>query len=154
MLAAEQAVAGVAARYHGFHRVTSRTDAKGQQTQYDHDASGRVTEVRHYVLVNGTLTEDQKQRVDYYYDSNPFTSKPSTFSQNTWGRLAAVQFGWDTPYTSGGSFYYMYSYNTAGRLTGGTMDNGGGPQPMASASYGPAGEMLSLLYNGYTETRT
>jgi YD repeat-containing protein len=34
--------------YDGAHHVTSRTDAKGQQTQYSYDSYGRLTEVRHY----------------------------------------------------------------------------------------------------------
>src|ERR1017187_2954067 len=34
------------------------------------------------------------------------------------------------------------------------MPDGGGPQPVASAGYGPAGEMLNVSYFGVNETRT
>jgi YD repeat-containing protein len=62
------------------HRVTSRTDAIGQQTQYDHDAYGRVSETRHY---NASATEITADRVDYTYDSG-------TYGQ---GHLTGVSFG-------------------------------------------------------------
>jgi len=43
-----------------------------------------------------------------------------------------------------------YQYDVMGRLTGATMNS----QQVASATYGPAGEMLSLSYGAGTETRT
>ncbi len=94
--------------YDGAHRVTSRTDAKSQQTQYTYDTYGRLTEVRHYP---SSGNEDTSQRWDYYYDSNPFDG---SYSSNTWGRLAAVQFG----SSLASSMQEMYSYNVAGRVTG------------------------------------
>jgi RHS repeat-associated protein len=39
-------------------------------------------------------------------------------------------------------------------MTGMTWDSGNGPQPYASATYGPAGQMLTLSYGAGTETRT
>ena len=95
--------------YDGAHRVTSRTDAKGQQTQYTYDSYGRVTEVRHYPT--GWSNDDANQRWDYYYDSNPFDG--GGYSTYTWGRLAAVQFGSVTGYPT----QYIYSYNVAGRVS-------------------------------------
>src|SRR5262249_51272404 len=47
-----------------------------------------------------------------------------------------------------------FQYDANGHLGGMTWDTGSGPSPYASASYGPAGEMLSLSYGGMTETRT
>jgi RHS repeat-associated protein len=207
--------------YDGAHRVTSRTDAKGQQTQYDHDTYGRVTEVRYY---RADGYENTTERVDYYYDTIPNSygfPVPSGFGQNTAGRLAAVTFG-GGPYDDfNNSYAYAYSYNQAGRVTGQEMlvvatigqysgypwmkfmasyqwdnegrmtqmqyptvstatnrwypwtmqtagyqydtdgrmngmtwDSGFGPNPYASATYGPAGEMQTLSYGAGTETRT
>jgi RHS repeat-associated protein len=183
--------------YDGNHHVTSRTDNLGQQTQYDHDAYGRVTQVRYY-WANGT----EVNSIDYYYDgNNPFDS---TFTQNSMGRLSAVRFDGEDAMSS--SLRYQYSYNAAGRVTGQrlrvgqnnssswlgmeadyqwdnegrmtslaypgvsttagyqydangrmsgmTWDSGSGPQPYASATYGPAGQMLTLSYGAGTETRT
>jgi len=47
-------------------------------------------------------------------------------------------------------------YDVNGRLTGMTMDdqNGQGPQPFASASYYATGQLNTLSWGGYTETRT
>jgi YD repeat-containing protein len=96
------------------HRVTKRTDAKGQETRYTYDAYGRVTEVQHWA---GTpLVEQGSQRVEYYYDSNPLDGG---YSQNAWGRLAAVRFQDEH---TGAQFRYMYSYNAAGRVTAQHMD--------------------------------
>jgi YD repeat-containing protein len=97
-------------QYDGAHHVTVRTDAKGQQTRYSYDRYGRLTQVQHWT--GSPLAEDTRQRVDIYYDNtNPFSS---TYSQNAWGRLAAVQLHGKS---TGGDFYYMYSYNQAGRVT-------------------------------------
>src|SRR5947209_1579001 len=80
----------------------------GQQTRYSYDAYGRLIQVSHWA--GSPLTEQTNQRVTYYWDSNPLDS---TYSQNTWGRLAAV--GLNGPQA------YMYSYNQAGRVTGQRM---------------------------------
>jgi hypothetical protein len=47
-------------------------------------------------------------------------------------------------------------YDVNGRLNGMTMDdqNGNGPQPFASATYTPAGQLQTLSYGVGTETRT
>jgi RHS repeat-associated protein len=110
----------VSYQYDGAHHVTLRTDAKGQQTHYSYDAYGRLTSVAH-----GSGGPD----VNYYYDANPFDS---SFSQSTLGRLAAVTFGGqnflynktqagtgnETDYYESLTPLYMYSYNSAGRVTG------------------------------------
>ena len=184
--------------YDATHHVTSRTDAKGQQTQYTYDTYGRLTEVQHYPFQG----EDVSQRVNYMYD----------WGTNGMGRLSWVQFA-GNDYWSPTTFSYSYSYNQAGRvisqgmslgapgnycwtltatyqwdnegrmtqigypmcwhngpppsgrllamqydnmgrLNGMTQDIGDGPQPVASAGYGPAGEVLNLSYFGVNETRT
>ena len=113
----------VSYQYDGAHHVTLRTDAKGQQTQYTYDAYGRLTLAHHTPDVlnfSGFLTPSQD--INYYYDTNPFVS---TFSQNAWGRLAAVTFGGSSmiygntsaSYTLALAPTYMYSYNQAGRVT-------------------------------------
>ena len=38
-------------QYDGSHRVTKRTDAKGQETRYTYDAYGRLTQVQHWAVV-------------------------------------------------------------------------------------------------------
>jgi RHS repeat-associated protein len=58
------------------------------------------------------MQEQTSQRVDYYYDGNPLNGD---YSQNAWGRLAAVTF--QDPNVGGSQFAYMYSYNQAGRVT-------------------------------------
>ena len=54
--------------------------------------------------------EQTNQEWDYYYDTNPFNS---SFSTNTWGRLAAVSFGGPN---APGTLSYQYNYNAAGRV--------------------------------------
>ena len=100
--------------YDAAHRVQTRTDAKGQQTQYDYDSYGRLAEVRHYTLQSGVLAEILNQRWDYHYDTNPVD--PS-FTQNGWGRLTAVQYGGqDSVPRLSQPMVYQYSYNVAGRV--------------------------------------
>jgi YD repeat-containing protein len=90
------------------HRLTTRTDAKGQQTQYSYDGYGRLSQVKHF-LSNGK--EDPNQRWTYYYDGN--TTDATFTAQNGWGRLTEVAFGSDGVLAGN----YLYSYNTAGRVT-------------------------------------
>jgi RHS repeat-associated protein len=52
------------------------------------------------------------ERWNYYYDTNPFDAN---YTQNGWGRLAAVEFG-SAP-NGPNRPRYMYSYNQAGRVT-------------------------------------
>ena len=67
--------------------------------------------------------EQGDQRVMYYYDNNPLDS---TYSQNSWGRLAAVTFH---------DFSYMYSYNPAGRVI---------QQQMKTDSFTEAGDRIEF----------
>ena len=113
-------------QYDASHRVTKRTDAKGQETRYTYDTVGRLTQVQHWLTsynphTNRTeLWEQLPQRVDYYYDSNPINGSYSQYAQ---GRLAAVTFA-DEGTTFGVN--YQYSYNLAGRVTSQHMDYDGG----------------------------
>ena len=100
--------------YNSDQTLATKTDAKNQQVQYSYDSYKRVTEVRRGTY-NGTFTEDTCQREDSYYDTNPFDG---SFSQNTQGRLAAVQYkgGYNasaTP-TCDTTFTEMYGYTQAG----------------------------------------
>jgi YD repeat-containing protein len=96
--------------YDGAHRVKTRIDAKGQKTQYTYDGYGRKTMVQHF---NSSQVEQINQRVTYTYGDNP--GAPTDFSQNSWGRLASVQFSNETP-GSPEQFSYLYSYTTPGRV--------------------------------------
>jgi RHS repeat-associated protein len=101
----------VAYTYDGAHHVLTKTDARGQQIHYSYDTYGRLTDVDHYALVNGQLTEQVAQRVRYYYDSN--TLDPG-FSNNVAGRLAVVEMhDWAN---LGRRFYYEYDYESTGRV--------------------------------------
>ena len=134
-------------QYDGSHHVTKRTDAMGQETRYSYDNYGRLTQVQHWS--GSPLQEQTFQRVTYAYDSNPLDGN---YSQNAWGRLAAVQFN-----SSGRGLFYEYSYNQAGRVTAQHMDYYGGTQTfdagytwdtegrMTGINYGPS---YSLQYDG------
>jgi RHS repeat-associated protein len=107
-------------QYDASHHVTKRTDAKGQETRYTYDAYGRLTEVQHWATpcFGCSFQELPKQRVDYSYDINPLNA---SYSQNAWGRLAAVQFLDENLQPMS----YMYSYNQAGRVAAQRMDYNG-----------------------------
>src|ERR1039458_6224926 len=196
------------------HHVTTRTDARGQQTQYDYDAYGRVTEVRHGYLWGGTFIEYSNQRADYTYDqgqnglgrltsvqfgrndglgfapANPFTysyvynqagrvmtqnlttsmSNPgyavplyltASYQWDNEGRMTQVAYPavcWAAPCYPGTPPIPVYAmqYDNVGRLNGMTEDlqDGNGTQGVATAGYGPAGQLLNLSYFGVNETRT
>ncbi len=61
-----------------------KVDAKGQKTSMVYDGNKRVIQVQKFP---DGVNEDLCQRVDYYYDSNPFDG---TYSSYVNGRLAAV----------------------------------------------------------------
>ena len=128
-------------QYDGAHHVTVRTDAKGQQRQYSYDAYGRLTQVRHYAMVNGTLQEQLNQRWDYYYDYDYIAGGYG----NSWGRLAAVTFANEHPSGHGEQFAYYYSYSQPGRVTTERLQVAGfGPTANLSARSIPAA-MLSRI---------
>ena len=79
--------------------LASKTDAKGQQFTYGYDAYNRLTTIK----VNSTLLRT------FIYDTN--TLDNTGFSQNTLGRLAAVQYPANA---QGIQFNDMYSYVAAG----------------------------------------
>ena len=88
--------------YNGVHQVATRTDAKGQVTQYAYDSYGRLLSQQYFLPLGGNLVEDTSQAVAYTYDSNPYGG------DNVLGRLGVVTFGQSR---------YDYSYNAAGRVT-------------------------------------
>ncbi len=66
--------------YNSNQKIATKTDAKGQQTQYSYETYGRLSEVRHYV---GGV-EDACQRVNYYYDVDSGTGYSRTTSRGGW----------------------------------------------------------------------
>jgi RHS repeat-associated protein len=127
-------------QYDSEHRVTQRTDAKGQQTLYSYDAYGRLTQKRYFAIVNQILREQPDQEVDYYYDTNPLDGG---YSEQAWGRLTAVTFG--------NGYSYQYSYNQAGRVIKQKLrlpDQQKGQPVEFEAQYGwdNEGRMTSLSY--------
>ena len=55
-------------QYDAAHRVTKRTDAKGQETRYMYDAYGRMTQVQHWaawVRYRRVASWAEPQRVNY-----------------------------------------------------------------------------------------
>src|SRR5262249_52387032 len=129
------------------HRVTKRTNAKGEQTRYSYDAYGRVTQVTHWAWrLDGSnaWVLYSADGYDYYYDGN---SCERGYSQYGWGRLTAVGFsilaGQDMPCT------YQYSYNQGGRMTKQKMSwsmGGDGESPRSPYS-------LEAAYEWDTEGR-
>jgi len=86
--------------------LASKTDAKGQQLTYQYDGYNRLKSV----TWANAYPSAQVLRT-YYYDTNPLDN--TGFSQNTLGRLAAVQY----PAQGGVQMNDMYSYvpfNAAG----------------------------------------
>jgi len=71
--------------YDFIHHVTTRTDAKSQQTKYTYDAYERLVEAQHFKTTgfNGALQEQTNQQVNYGYDVNPLD--PDDYL-NFWGR--------------------------------------------------------------------
>jgi RHS repeat-associated protein len=149
--------------YDGAHHVLTRSDAKGQQTNYTYDINGRLTLTQH--LVGGTV--DPTQTITYYYDSlpgngyqAPFQNLPSGCCSNTAGRLAAVQFPNSNPNAksndpgAGASVQqviYLYSYSQAGRVTFQDLrlTGAGYASPLdlyASYAWDNMGRMTSLSY--------
>ncbi len=95
--------------YNADGTLATRTDARGQRTEYSYDPYRRPTQVRHFV---GT-GEDLCQRVDFYYDSNPFDG---TISQNAWGRRTAEVFKTSCTATQTVTFTQMYGYQPVDKV--------------------------------------
>src|SRR5208282_2344037 len=93
-----------------------------------------------------------------YYNSVNFAA---SYQWDDEGRMTSLQY---PTVSATGSFGNMpanmpiaaMQYDVNGRLNAMTMDdrNGQGPQPFASASYYPTGQLYTLQVEGWTETRT
>jgi RHS repeat-associated protein len=121
----------------------SKTDQKAQRIEYSYDLFQRVTEVRKYLP--GNQNDDPCQRVNYYYDTNPFDSY---FTQNGWGRLTVAQYG--AASCTGGRFRESYSYTSGGlplkkKLWVNAGDIGTGSL-LGEWSYDNEGKMLTVKY--------
>jgi hypothetical protein len=127
-----------------YFRIFGTTDwESGGPKKRCHFPYGRLTEVRHYAFTGSELSNE---RWNYYYDANPFDAN---YTQNGWGRLAAVEFG-SAP-NGPNRPRYMYSYSQAERVTAQrlyvaqssiTVDVAAGYQ------WDTEGRMTSLTYPG------
>jgi len=105
--------------YNADGSVAYKTDAKNQRTEYSYDAFRRVIQIRR---LPSPGVEEVCQRVNLYYDQNPFNG--SDYSGNRWGRLAAAQ--WfvktgDACSNGSGTVGYrmseLYDYTVSGKPT-------------------------------------
>lgn len=81
-------------------KVATKTDMKGQQTQYSYDSLARLTQVRHYPTPG---KEDTNQRVTYGHDNAPSVF---TGTQYTAGPLTSVSYQ-----TGAGPVTEYYNYS-------------------------------------------
>ena len=96
--------------------------------------------------------------------SNPGYAVPlyltASYQWDNEGRMTQVAYPavcWAAPcYPTPPIPVYAMQYDNVGRLNGMTEDlqDGNGPQGVATAGYGPAGQLLNLSYFGVSETRT
>jgi YD repeat-containing protein len=115
--------------------------------QYAYTQPGRVATQQMMVAAPNTYYNSVNFAAGYQWDDE--------------GRMTSLQY---PTVTATGSFGGMpanmpiaaMQYDVNGRLNAMTMDdrNGQGPQPFASASYYATGQLNTLLWGGYTETRT
>ena len=122
---------------------------------YTYSQAGRVT---------GQTMTVQKATGNNYFNPQPVSPPIATFTAGyQWdneGRMTAMQSPTVTmsrysQYPNPVTMPTMgYQYDINGRMNGMTADSSGGPQPYASATYTPAGQLSTLSYGGMTETRT
>ena len=134
--------------YNPLGLLLSKTDGKGIRKELTYDTKQRVTAVRYYA----GSTEQTNNRVDSYYDTNPFNS---TFTQYGTGRLTAVTYKILRTYnTSGGTRWVtvteMYSYTADGRLVKKRLQlkDGSGTAfyTDVSLNYDSHGRLSSIVY--------
>jgi len=133
--------------YNGNGTVASKTDAKGQKTQYVYDTYKRVTQVQY--LPDG-IHEDTCQRMTFTYDTN---SLDGTFTQNGWGRRTTAQWGC----TSSSQFTHMYSYTPGGQMNKKRLGITRSPNPPnlktynldAGYAYDTEGRVTTMTYPNY-----
>jgi RHS repeat-associated protein len=104
----------------------------------------------------GRVTLQQMGVLGGQYSGNSM-SLAAAYTWDNEGRMTSLQY--PTGYMPYGPYYLPtagYTYDVNGRLSGMTWDtrNGDGPQPYANATYGPAGQLMTLSYGAGTETRT
>ena len=138
-------------------RISWKTDAKNQKVAYVYDTYKRLTEVRRYTVASDPNSEDLKQRVTHYYDTNPFDA---TFTQNGAGRRVATVY-WirrallSPPNPLNGQIIEMYSYTTGGlinkkRVTAFLQNPVGGPDVVnfteVQYTYDTEGRRTQMVY--------
>jgi YD repeat-containing protein len=99
-----------------YGKITTKTDAKGQQVQYSYDTYGRLSHIGRFLSQGGGFVEDTCQAEDHYYDTNPFDATLNTYAN---GLPTAVQYKGATGY--GGAcnttFQEMIGYAQTGAAT-------------------------------------
>jgi RHS repeat-associated protein len=125
--------------YNANGTVATKTDAKNQVTGYTYDTYKRVTKI--------TRAGDACQTVDYWYDANPHDG---AWSVNTWGRVAAVQYGGQS--CQGGLFQEFYKYTAAGLPTAKKLRfwrNDSWYELASAHGYDNEGRNTSITYPGH-----
>jgi RHS repeat-associated protein len=137
-----------------------------QETKYTYDSSKRITEVQRYPgLVSSTsTTEDQCQRVNYTYGSDPTAYNYNRLLTTAYGSFYGPYYdsngagGTCTPGADATTYLETYSYHPAGGVTGKTLalsrhtvdDDGYYVTNNASVNiayaYDSAGRVLSTAY--------
>jgi len=110
--------------------------------QYAYTKAGRVATQQ--MMVNGAGV-------------NNVVNFTASYQWDAEGRMTSLQYPTVTAKGLAGIMpIAAMQYDVNGRLSGMTMDpqNGNGPQPFASASYYPSGQLNTLQVGGWTETRT
>ncbi len=121
--------------------LASKTDAKGQKQVYTRDKLKRVVAITAY---NAAGTVQPNESFTYFYDTNPVDS---AYSQNTSGRLAAVQ--WGSASVLPGQITEMYTYTPAGHLAGKRLQLVRGSSSVQldmQQGYDAEGRLASLTY--------
>ena len=131
--------------YNGDGTLATRIDAKNQKIAYFYDGNKRVTEIKRYPVSTGA--EDVYQRATFYYDTNPFDG---AFSQYSYTRPTAVEWGGDANAPVPYKFRQMYSYTPGGLVTKKRVTTINGLQQSASLetwqAYDNEGRVLSVKY--------
>jgi YD repeat-containing protein len=97
--------------YDAAHRVTSRTDAKGQKTQYTYDPYGRPSRVDYYPT--GATQPDACQTVNLAYD---FTQLPEYDYGYGLGRISSATWSGTDAVRCPNGFAERYTYTIGGHV--------------------------------------
>ena len=107
----------------------------------------------------GRVTTQDMSVIGGSYNSYNNISFSATYQWDDEGRMTSLQYPTVTAYGSFGNMPATmptagYQYDINSRLSEMTMNNGNGPQELASATYYAAGQLQTLSWAPGTETRT